>query len=80
MRVTVKKWGNSASIRIPVSIMEAARLHVDDAVDIREENGHVIIKPINEPKYDLENLLSGITSENLHCEVDFGQAVGRELL
>ena len=33
MLVTVKKWGNSASIRIPVGIMEAARLHLDDQVD-----------------------------------------------
>jgi len=80
MRVTVKKWGNSASVRIPVSIMEAAKLHVDDTVDIREENGHVIIEPINEFRYELENLLSGITPDNLHCEVDFGQSVGKELL
>jgi antitoxin component of MazEF toxin-antitoxin module len=27
MRVTAKKWGNSASIRILVGVMEAARLH-----------------------------------------------------
>jgi len=80
MRVTVKKWGNSASIRIPVSIMEAARLHVDDTVDIREENGHVVIEPIDKPKYDLEKLLSGITPDNLHCEIDFSQAVGKEML
>ncbi len=28
MRVTVKKWGNSASVRIPAAIMEAAHLKV----------------------------------------------------
>ena len=39
MRVTVKNWGNSASIRIPAGIMEAARLHLDDQVDVREEGG-----------------------------------------
>ena len=26
MHVTVKKWGNSASVRIPVAIMEAVNL------------------------------------------------------
>lgn len=25
MQVTIKKWGNSASVRIPVGIMEAAK-------------------------------------------------------
>lgn len=27
----------------------------------------------------LDNLLSSITTENLHCEVDFGKAEGKEL-
>ena len=33
MRVTVKKWGNSASVRIPSSVMAAARLSLDETVD-----------------------------------------------
>ncbi len=31
MRVKIKKWGNSASVRIPHSVMTAANLHVDQA-------------------------------------------------
>ncbi len=31
-------------------------------------------------RYKLENLLSGITGENAHAEVDFGGPVGREAL
>jgi antitoxin component of MazEF toxin-antitoxin module len=31
-------------------------------------------------RYKLENLLSGITDENAHGEVDFGGTVGREML
>ena len=41
MLTTVKKWGNSASIRIPSLIMDAAKLNLDDEVDIREEGGRV---------------------------------------
>lgn len=44
MRVLVKKWGNSASIRIPAGIMEAARLRLDEPVEIREEGGRIIIE------------------------------------
>jgi len=39
MRTVVKKWGNSASVRIPAAIMEAAHLDLDDAVDVREDLG-----------------------------------------
>lgn len=80
MLVTVKKWGNSASIRIPVGIMEAARLHLDDQVDVREEGGVIVIDPVRTQEYDLDKLLAGITPENLHDEANFGAPVGQELL
>lgn len=78
MQAVVKKWGNSASVRIPAAIMEAAQLSLDQTVDIREEGGRVIIERIKVPSYDLNSLLAGITDENLHPEVDFGPPVGEE--
>jgi antitoxin MazE len=80
MRVIVKKWGNSASVRIPAGIMEAARLGLDSPVDVREEGGRIVIEPIRSNEYNLDRLLAGITPENLHTEVDFGAPVGKELL
>jgi antitoxin MazE len=80
MQVLVKKWGNSASVRIPAAVMEAARLSLDQPVDIREEAGRVIIEPIRTQEFDLAELLAGITDENLHEEIDFGPPVGREKL
>lgn len=80
MRVIVKKWGNSASVRIPAGIMKAANLGLDDAVDVREEDGRIVIEPIRNGAYDLTRLLAGITPENRHGEVDFGAPVGSELL
>ena len=38
MRAVVKKWGNSASVRIPASVMVAAGLRLDQAVEVREDN------------------------------------------
>lgn len=78
MRVNVKKWGNSASVRIPAVIMEAACLRLDDAVEMREEGGRIIIEPVRRKEYDLADLLAGITPDNRHGEVDFGPAVGKE--
>jgi antitoxin MazE len=80
MRVTVKKWGNSASVRIPAAVMEAAHLTLDEVVDIREEGGAIVIEPVRPRGYDLAELLAGITPENLHAEVDFGRSVGKEAL
>ena len=78
MRVIVKKWGNSASVRIPAAVMEAAKLKLDEAVDVREEGGRIVIEPLGPREYDLTQLLAGITPENLHAEVGFDPAVGRE--
>jgi antitoxin MazE len=80
MQVLVKKWGNSASVRIPAAVMEAARLSLDQPVDIREEGGRVIIEPILEPAFSLEDLLAGVTDENIHAEADFGPPIGKERL
>lgn len=78
MRVTVKKWGNSASVRIPAAIMAAARLELDASVDVREEDGRIVIEPVRAAEYDLDRLLAGVTADNLHSEADFGAAVGKE--
>ena len=78
MRVIVKKWGNSASVRIPAAIMAAASLSLDAVVDVREEGGRIVIDPVRPNEYDLANLLDAITPDNLHGEVGFGAAVGKE--
>ncbi len=80
MRAIVKKWGNSAAVRIPSGIMKAVSLSVDEAVDVREQGGQIVIKPIRPGKVELVRLLEGITTENLHGGVDFGNPVGREAL
>jgi antitoxin MazE len=80
MRAVVKKWGNSASVRIPASVMAAAGLRLDQAVEVREDKGRVVIEPIAHEEYDLADLLAGITPENIHDEVDFGAPVGNEAL
>lgn len=80
MRVTVKKWGNSAAVRIPATILESVHLKLNGIVDVREEGGRIVIEPVHPREYDLAELLAGITPENLHAEVDFGAPAGKEAL
>jgi antitoxin MazE len=62
MRAIVKKWGNSAAVRIPRGIMQAARLTLDEVVDVREHDGQIVIEPIRLGKVDLAQLPAGIAS------------------
>ncbi|WP_322075474.1 AbrB/MazE/SpoVT family DNA-binding domain-containing protein [Burkholderia cenocepacia] len=75
MKVLVKKWGNSASVRIPAAVMSAINLSIDETVDVRSEGGRIVIEPVRD---DLNALVAGITADNLHGEVSFGPAVGNE--
>jgi antitoxin MazE len=72
MRVTVKKWGNSAAIRLPISVMKATRLEIDEVVEVHEDAGRIVIEPVRPRTYELSALLKGITRKNQHREVDFG--------
>ena len=59
--------------------MEAAHLSLNQPMNVRVENGRVILEPAA-PSYVLEDLLAGMTDENRHAEVDFGVPQGKELL
>jgi antitoxin MazE len=78
MRVQIKKWGSSASVRIPAAVMAAAALSVDQSVEVRAEAGRVIIEPVKVPVYDLDQLLDRMTPDTFHEEADFGPPVGQE--
>ena len=79
MEVTVKKWGNSAAIRIPAAILRAADIKLDESVDVREERGRILIEPKRKDSYDLNELVGAITSANQHEAIETGPAAGREV-
>ena len=79
MQGVVKKWGNSAAVRIPASVLEAAHVHLDQPVDVREEQGRIVIEPIRPASYDLAALVAGITDENRHEAIEMGTPIGQEV-
>lgn len=79
MRIQLKRWGNSLGMRIPKGIADAAGLKADDAVCIDASQDGFIVKKARR-KYTLAELLSRVTPENRHDEVDLGGPVGKELL
>lgn len=75
----VRKWGNSAAVRLPASALAAAGLKPDDPVDVREENGRIVIEAVRKKAPDIEALIAAITPENRHDETDWGAPVGKEI-
>lgn len=76
MRVNMRKWGNSAAVRIPASIMASAGLTLDQPLDLIEQDGSLLIKPARDG-LDLDALIAGITDENRHEELLAGPSRGR---
>jgi antitoxin MazE len=79
MKVLVKKWGNSAAVRIPASVLDEAGVRLDDAVDVREEDGRIVIEPARRNSFDIKQLVKDIRSDNLHEFVQSGAPAGREV-
>ncbi|OGO36755.1 MAG: multidrug transporter MatE [Chloroflexi bacterium RBG_16_57_11] len=79
MLTKVQKWGNSLALRIPKAFALDAGLEDDSAVEISLVDGQIIVKPVAAPGWSLDKLLSGVTSENIHHEIDTGEAVGKEV-
>ncbi len=46
MRTAIRKMGNSSGVIIPKAILAELKVAAGDAVDMRAENGKVLIEPI----------------------------------
>lgn len=78
MRIKIQKWGNSLALRIPKAFAFQSRIRQDEYVNLTLDNDKIIVEPIEEKKYSLEELVSGIKKSNLHSEIDSGKKVGAE--
>ncbi len=78
MKTRVQKWGNSLAVRIPQHVIREAGLAYNAAVEMRVEEGKLVIQRI-EDTATLEALLAKVTPENLHKAVDTGGSVGKEV-
>jgi len=65
---------------MPAAVIEEARLETDQPVDVRVEDGRVVIEPLVAPEFTLDALLAGVTRDNLHEEEDFGAPKGQNIL
>ncbi len=76
MDVAVKKWGNSLAIRIPKDIVRSLSIENNTILEMNMNKGILVIEP--KKQTNLESLVSQITDENLHKEIESGESVGNE--
>lgn len=74
-RTTVSRWGASLAIRIPKPVAEQWGVREGAVVEIVPRRDEVILR---KRRYDLTELLAGITADNRHGEVDWGATEGVE--
>ena len=79
MKTRVQKWGNSLALRIPKSFASETGLAEDVPVELSLVDGKLIVQPLAPSEPTLDELLRGVTDENLHGEWDTGPAAGREV-
>jgi len=77
MEAVIKEWGNSLAIRLPKSLLKELGIGKDTKVELKIENSKLLIEPKKEKK--LDDLLANINKDNLHEEIDFGKAEGKEI-
>lgn len=76
MKTCVLKWGNSLGIRLPKTLAKLLGVDQGDEIEMTVEKDKMTIQKKTE---NLENLLAGITPENIHKEINWGKPVGREI-
>ena len=79
MITRIQKWGNSLALRIPKSFALNVNIKQNELVDISIDKGKIIISPVAQKEYSLEELLKGVSEDNLHSEFETGAPAGKEI-
>ena len=82
MIVEFRKWGNSLAVRIPKAYANAISASDGKRVELTIKNGALVLQPLAKPRrkrrYSLDELLAGMTRDNVPQEVAWGPPRGNE--
>jgi antitoxin ChpS len=65
MQLSIQKWGNSASVRLPVVLLEQIGAEVGSTLDVTVTQEGLLLKPKRRPSYKLEDLLAEMQGDEL---------------
>jgi len=81
MVTRIQRWGNSQGLRLAKQVLEDACISVGDNVDVTARDGMIVIAPVRRVrgKQSLQELVTRIPKNYKTREIDWGEAVGREV-
>lgn len=74
MQSEIKRWGNSAAVRLNSSVLARARLSVSSPIIIQVKNGQIIITAAKKGERKVKlpfseaDLLKGLTPDTAHAD------------
>ncbi len=78
---SLQKWGNGTGVRIPKKVIEAAKLKINQPLEVTLKGKSIVLTPVDKDKdFTLESMLKGVTPENVHPAVVWGPDVGAEII
>jgi antitoxin MazE len=80
--IQFRKWGNSLAVRIPKAVADAIGANDGKRFELTIKNGALVLRPVLKPKrkpcYSLDELLAGMTRDNVPQKVAWGPPRGNE--
>jgi antitoxin MazE len=80
MVTKAKKWGNSLAMRFPAALVNQFKLLDGTNIRLVVKKNKIEIIPEKSPELTLDDLLAGVTPENIHGETEWGTPVGKEII
>ena len=79
MESRLQKWGNSAGIRIPKSILNSLNIKINDILDIEQNDEKIIISISKKKKISLEERFKNYNGKNLSKDFSWDERKGKEI-
>lgn len=79
MEVRIQKWGNSAGIRIPSSILKSLKIKTNDVLNIEQQEDKIVISIPKKRKISLEERFKNYNGANLAKDFSWDDFMGREI-
>lgn len=80
MTTKIQKWGNSLGIRLPKALFESGQFSEGSVVSLNQKGSEIILKVVKPRNLPLKEILKGMTKSNFEPLVDWGPAVGKEII
>jgi len=81
VKAKITKWGNSLGVRVPAALAAQVGLSIGAAVSLVADGRSIKLVPLGTPhRYTLDELLAGVTRENIQPAISTGPDVGREVI